>query len=171
MLQKQRYFFILSRHVGMTATSGGRACVSHVGVVCMQIAMVTDSRTLHHYWSHTDVTPWSADGTLMLSQRADVAGVQSMLEGAQPSLQLQLGYTNFTEGLSVIVIAALVQPVTGNVACAHQCTLSCFALLWVNLLPLLVECCYCVAWSWSDLDWARMTTVTYCYGKVLQETL
>ena len=64
----------------------------------MQIAMVTDSRTLHHYWSHSDVSPWSADGRLMLSQRADVAGVQDMLEGSRSRLTQQIGYTNFTAG-------------------------------------------------------------------------
>lgn len=66
--------------------------------VCMQVAMVTDSRTLHHYWSHSDVTPWSADGRLMLSQRADVGGVQDMLEGFRPHLVQEIGYTNITAG-------------------------------------------------------------------------
>ena len=60
--------------------------------------MVTDSRTLHHYWSHTDVTPWSADDRLMLSQRADVGGVQDMLEGSRPHLVQEIGYINFTTG-------------------------------------------------------------------------
>ena len=67
----------------------------------MQVGMVTDSRTLHHYWSHTDVTPWSADGRLMLSQRADVGGVQDMLEGSRPHLVQEIGYTNFTAGSSL----------------------------------------------------------------------
>ena len=66
----------------------------------MQVAMVTDSRTLHHYWSHTDVRPWSADGILMLSQRADVGGVQSMLEGSRSHLMQEIGYINFTAGTS-----------------------------------------------------------------------
>ncbi len=61
--------------------------------------MVTDSRTLHHYWSHADVSPWSADGRLMLGQRADVAGVQDMLEGTRASLRQEIGFTNFTTGL------------------------------------------------------------------------
>lgn len=60
--------------------------------------MATDSRTLHHYWSHSDVRPWSADGTLLLSQRADVGGVQSMLEGSRSHLIQEIGYINFTAG-------------------------------------------------------------------------
>ncbi len=60
--------------------------------------MVTDSRTLHHYWSHTDVSPWSADGNLMLSQRADVSGVQDLLEGTRTRLHQDIGLTNFTTG-------------------------------------------------------------------------
>lgn len=60
--------------------------------------MVTNSRTLHHYWSHSDVSPWSADGKLLLSQRADVGGVQSLLEGARSRLAQEIGYINFTAG-------------------------------------------------------------------------
>ena len=61
--------------------------------------MVTDSRTLHHYWSHTDHSPWSADGSLMLSQRADVGGVQEVLQGSCTSLPQDLGYVNITAGV------------------------------------------------------------------------
>ena len=72
--------------------------------------MVTDSRTLHHYWSHTDVSPWSADGSLMLSQRADVGGVQDMLEGSRTSLPQDIGFTNFTTGLRRPLILLCVLP-------------------------------------------------------------
>ena len=65
---------------------------------CMQIAMVTDSKTLHHYWSHSDVNPWSADGRLLLSQRADVGGVREVVEGSRSRLVQEIGYTNFTAG-------------------------------------------------------------------------
>ncbi|KAL0018949.1 hypothetical protein WJX77_003320 [Trebouxia sp. C0004] len=70
-------------------------------VMPLQVAMVTDSRTLHHYWSHTDVSPWSADGSLMLSQRADVSGVQDLLEGTRTRLHQDIGFTNFTTGSSL----------------------------------------------------------------------
>lgn len=75
--------------------------------------MVTDSRTLHHYWSHTDVSPWSADGSLMLSQRADVGGVQDVLEGSRTSLHQDIGFTNFTTGSRPPLIA--VQSATHSV--------------------------------------------------------
>ncbi len=71
----------------------------------VQVAMVTDSRTLHHYWSHTDVSPWSADGSLMLSQRADVSGVQDLLEGTRTRLHQDIGFTNFTAGSALTSVA------------------------------------------------------------------
>ena len=75
-------------------------------VVCyVQVAMVTDSRTLHHYWSHTDVSPWSADGSLMLSQRADVSGMRDLLEGTRTRLHQDIGFTNFTTGAALISVA------------------------------------------------------------------
>ena len=68
-------------------------------MICQtQVAMVTDSRSMHHYWGHSDVSPWSADGSLMLSQRADVTGVQDLLEGARTSLPQDIGFINFTSG-------------------------------------------------------------------------
>ena len=67
--------------------------------------MVTDSRTLHHYWSHTDVSPWSADGSLMLSQRADVSGMQDLLEGTRTRLHQDIGFTNFTTGSPLTAVA------------------------------------------------------------------
>ena len=60
--------------------------------------MVTDSRSMHHYWSHSDVSPWSADGRLMLSQRVDVAGLQDLLQGARHGLPQDIGFINFTLG-------------------------------------------------------------------------
>lgn len=81
-------------------THGQAHCSNQETLValCMQIAMVTDSRTLHHYWSHSDVSPWSADGRLLLSQRADVQGVQEMLQGSRSRLVQEIGYTDFTAG-------------------------------------------------------------------------
>ena len=64
----------------------------------MQVGMVTDSRSMHHYWSHSDVSPWSADGRLMLSQRTDVAGLQDLLQGARHSLSQDIGYINLSSG-------------------------------------------------------------------------
>lgn len=60
--------------------------------------MVTDSRSMHHYWGHTDVSPWSRDGRLMLSQRADVAGLQELQEGSRTHLPQHIGFVKFTSG-------------------------------------------------------------------------
>ena len=95
--------------------------------------MVTDSRTLHHYWSHSDVTPWSADGRLLLSQRADVAEMQAQLDGSQARLTQQIGFTNFTEGALLLCLrAALAQVSFTGLVNAPPCS---FTKIWQGINP------------------------------------
>ena len=70
----------------------------------MQIAMMTPNKGLHHHWGHSNVPPWSHDGTLMLSQRVDVSDMQELLEGRQALLDQQLGFVNFTAGESGLLV-------------------------------------------------------------------
>lgn len=61
--------------------------------------MVTPSEESFHHWGHSDVTPWSADGSLMLSQRVDVSDMQDFLKSNAPTAyQQQLGFVNFSDG-------------------------------------------------------------------------
>ena len=88
--------------------------------------MVTDSRTLHHYWSHTDVSPWSADGSIMLSQRADVSGMQDLLEGTRTRLHQDIGFTNFTTGSArtTVAVRAALHAHDRPSACVEGCAMA-----------------------------------------------
>lgn len=60
--------------------------------------MMTPSQELFHHWGHSDISPWSADGTLMLSQRVDVTNMQDFMKGNTAVMPPQLGFVNFSAG-------------------------------------------------------------------------
>ena len=61
---------------------------------------MTPSEDQFHHWGHSDISPWSADGSLMLSQRVDVSDMQDFLNPKlnMTAVQQQLGFINFSAG-------------------------------------------------------------------------
>ena len=71
----------------------------------VQVAMLSQSSDEVHSFSHTDLSPWSPDGSLLLSQRVPHHFMQQQDDWHMPPAQI--GFINVTAGELVVAAALL----------------------------------------------------------------